>query len=90
MSKKEKQQLRLFATPPPKDFTWEELLAVTRGSGFAESCDGGSHYTFEHTSGYRFRMSKTHPSGVLKLYQIKAAKEALTTTGREDSQHNEQ
>jgi len=32
---------------------------------------------FEHENGYRFRMSKTHPSGILKKYQIDAAKEAL-------------
>lgn len=32
---------------------------------------------FEHTSGFRFRMSKTHPSGILKSYQIHDAKNAL-------------
>lgn len=77
MSKKEKLLLKLFVIPPPKDFTWQELLTVARRAGFTESCEGGSHYTFEHTNGYRFIMSKTHPSGILKLYQINAAKEAI-------------
>lgn len=81
MSRKEKQLRKLFATPPPKDFTWSELLTVMHGAGFVESCNGGSHYTFEHTSGYRTIMSKTHPSGVLKRYQVDAAKEALGTVG---------
>lgn len=81
MSKKEKQRLKLFAIPPPKDFTWEELVTVMRSAGFIESCYGGSHYTFEHTNGYRFGMSKTHPSGILKQYQVKAAKEALVAVG---------
>jgi len=81
MSKKEKQLRKLFATPPPKDFTWNELLTVMRGAGFVESCNGGSHYTFEHTNGYRTIMSKTHPDGILKQYQVKAAKEALSTVG---------
>lgn len=81
MSKQEKQRLKLFATPPPKNFTWEELLAVMHRANFTESCNGGSHYTFEHTSGYRFQMSKTHPSGILKRYQVDAAKEALVSIG---------
>lgn len=81
MSKKEKQLKKLFSTPSPKDFTWSELLSVMRGADFVESCNGGSHYTFEHTNGYRIRMSKTHPAGILKQYQVNAAKEALNTVG---------
>lgn len=67
--------------PPPKDFTWEELVAVMNAADFREYCDGGSHYTFEHASGFSFGMSKTHPSGILKRYQLDAAKEALRAVG---------
>jgi predicted RNA binding protein YcfA (HicA-like mRNA interferase family) len=81
MSKKEKHLRKLFAIPPPKDFTWSELLTVMRGAGFVESCNGGSHYTFEHTNGYRTSMSKTHPDGILKRYQVDTAKEALGNVG---------
>lgn len=82
MSKKEKRIGRLFNIPPPKDFSWTELVAVLKGVGFKEYCDGGSHYTFEHpASGFSFGMSKTHPSGILKRYQVDAAKEALRTVG---------
>ena len=78
MSKREKLYQRLHRVPPPKDFTWEELLTLMRRFGFEESCDGGSHYIFEcGDTGYRFSMSKTHPSGILKKYQVEAAKEAI-------------
>lgn len=77
MSKKDKRIQKLFSIPPPNDFRWEDLLGITRSAGFTEYCNSGSHYIFQHTSGYTFTMSKTHPSGILKPYQIKAAKEAL-------------
>jgi predicted RNA binding protein YcfA (HicA-like mRNA interferase family) len=77
MSKSDKRIRRLFAIPPPKDFSWKELVALLNSAGFREYCDGGSHFTFEHANGYSFSMSKTHPSGILKRYQVDAAKEAL-------------
>jgi len=36
---------------------------------------------FEHKSGFRFRMSKTHPSGILKTYQVSEAKKVLKHIG---------
>lgn len=77
MSKKDKLFQRLKRLPSVKDFTWEELVTLMRQAGFSETCKGGSHYMFEHASGFRFSMSKTHPSGILKKYQIDAAIEAL-------------
>jgi hypothetical protein len=32
-------------------------------------------------------MSKTHPSGILKPYQVKAAKEALIANGFKTGEH---
>lgn len=81
MSKRDKRIRRLFAIPPPIDFSWSELIAVMKAAGFREYCDGGSHYTFEHSSGYSFVVSKTHPSGILKHYQVVDAKEALCFVG---------
>jgi predicted RNA binding protein YcfA (HicA-like mRNA interferase family) len=80
MSKRDKLLVKLFTTPPPKGFAWEELIAVMTHSGFVNFCDGGSHYTFEHATGLRISISRTHPAGLLKPYQIKAAKEAITRT----------
>ncbi|MFY9261450.1 MAG: type II toxin-antitoxin system HicA family toxin [Gallionella sp.] len=79
MSKKEKQEDRLFASPKPKDFRWEDLVSVLKRYGFSESCQGGSHYTFQHISGHTFKMSKSHPGGILKGYQIDNAKEAIAS-----------
>jgi hypothetical protein len=81
MSKKEKLLARLCANPSPKDFPWQEFVTLMGSYGFESKCGGGSHYMFEHTSGFRFGMSKTHPSGVLKSYQIRDAKNALKHIG---------
>ena len=78
MSKKLKLLIKLRKIPSPKDFPWSDLVTLLRQAGFEESCESGSHYMFEHVkSGFRFGMSKTHPSGILKRYQIDAAKSAL-------------
>ena len=37
---------------------------------------------FEHSRGFRFGASKTHPSGLLKRYQIKNAIDALATVSK--------
>jgi predicted RNA binding protein YcfA (HicA-like mRNA interferase family) len=66
----------LFAVPLPKTFSWEELITVMAQAGFSNECKGGSHYTFEHQTGLRVVISKTHPTGILKPYQIKAANSA--------------
>lgn len=81
MSKKEKRLERLFKMPPPRDFTWDELISVMDAASFSSNCDGGSHYAFEHKSGYQIHVSKTHPSGILKRYQIDAVKDALQDVG---------
>lgn len=81
VSKKLKLLNKLRAVPIPRDFSWNDLLTVMRSAGFKEECDGGSHYSFEHTSGFRMTMSKTHPSGILKVYQVRAAIDALDQVG---------
>lgn len=81
MSKKEKLLAKLSASPSPKDFPWHDLVTLMVYYGFESTCGGGSHYMFEHSSGFRFRMSKTHPSGILKTYQVRDAKNALKHIG---------
>lgn len=91
MSKREKLHQRLFAIPPPKDFTWDELITLMRGYGFKESCSSGSHYIFEHiATDFRCRASKTHPSGLLKRYQIDNIKEAINHVNSVSEKENEQ
>jgi hypothetical protein len=81
VSKKEKLLASLRADPPPKDFRWADLVTLLRHHEFTATCNGGSHYTFDHPSGFSFGASKTHPGGLLKAYQVKAAKDALNAIG---------
>lgn len=79
LSKKQKLLEKLLRKPAPTDFTWEELVTLMRHHQFDvhSPAGGGSHYTFQHESGFCFMASKTHPSGLLKVYQVRDAKEAL-------------
>jgi hypothetical protein len=82
MSKRSKRLAKLCAIPAPKDYSWDDLVALLCSVGFEERCNGGSHFTFTHTSsGFVLMVSRTHPSGILKSYQIKAAKDALRQIG---------
>jgi len=81
MSKKEKLLAKLCAIPSPRDFPWHDLITLMGNYGFKSTCKSGSHYIFEHTSGFRFSMSKTHPSGILKAYQVNDVKKALKHIG---------
>lgn len=80
MSSKKLTQ-KLWGTPRPKDFSWDDLITLMKHHGFVVKCQKGSHHTFTHTSGFKFKASKTHPGGVLKDYQVIAAKEALVSIG---------
>lgn len=77
MSTQEKLLAKLARKPAPNDFRWVDLITLMEGHGFKVSCSGGSHHRFLHASGYLFRASKTHPSGLLLTYQIKDALGAL-------------
>ncbi len=83
MSKKQKLLAKLFRLPAPADFTWDELVTLMSHHDFEAHppSGGGSHYTFQHRDGFTFTMSRTHPSGILKSYQVKNAKEALRAVG---------
>ena len=79
MSRREKLLAKLRASPA--NFRWSELETLMSQHDFTASCTGGSHYVFEHKSGFTFSASKTHPSGILKHYQVKEALEALARVG---------
>ena len=81
MSKQQKLLTRFKKRPSQVDFTWEDFVTLMKTLNFTESCSGGSHYIFEHKSGYKFSASKTHPKGVLKMYQFKDAIAAMKAAG---------
>lgn len=81
MSKRDKLLSRLVGPPTPRDFPWNDLLTLMGRFGFAHRCSGGSHFIFEHDSGFRLTVSRTHPGGVLKAYQVKDVLQALIHVG---------
>ena len=81
MSKKDKRLLRIFKIPPPKDFTWDELISIMDSLDFKSQCAGGSHYMFEHKTGVKVGVSKSHPNGILKKYQIDEVTSILEKLG---------
>jgi predicted RNA binding protein YcfA (HicA-like mRNA interferase family) len=85
VSKQDKLRARLAKKPPPKDFSWDELITLMKANDFSVSCGSGSHHRFQHTSGLTLSISKTHPSGLLKAYQVKSALEALDAIDSKNS-----
>ncbi|MBM4311797.1 MAG: type II toxin-antitoxin system HicA family toxin [Deltaproteobacteria bacterium] len=81
MSKKEKLLKKLYATPSPKDFSWDEVEALAGHYGFTLERTRGSHFVFEHASGIRLMLSRPHGSSGIKHYQIDAIIEALRLVG---------
>lgn len=78
MSQKEKLEQRLRRTPPPKDFTWDELITLMTAHGFDASCGSGSHYKFyNEAQKFTVVIAKPHPSNEMKQYQIKDALAAI-------------
>lgn len=77
MTKRDKRLERLLAKP--KDFTWDEMLAVMKQYNCQWFPNGGgsSHGVFQHESGLVFNSYRPHPSGIVLRYQLSAAIEFL-------------
>ena len=72
MSKKEKLIARLLSKP--KDFTFEELIALLGYFGYHQDNPGktsGSRVAFTNDEGDYIRLHKPHPKNILKEYQVK-------------------
>ena len=85
MSKKEKLLKRFLSIPHPTDFRWDELVTMLSGLGFDafESTGGSSHKHFVHrgNADWAIVQARPHPSGILKIYQIKQVTEFLREKG---------
>ena len=80
MSRREKALTRLKSKP--KDFTWEELVALMTACGYELKKIGGSGRKFVHiATGTVMYMHQPHPSNVLKAYQVREAIDELTEKG---------
>ncbi|AON58469.1 TPA: type II toxin-antitoxin system HicA family toxin [Pasteurella multocida] len=78
MSKITKLRDKLYKTPPPTDFTWENLKTLLTSLGFNEVQGNGSRVKFIHdVLDFPIIIHKPHPQNTLKQYSIKQIKEAL-------------
>ncbi|MDH5475802.1 MAG: type II toxin-antitoxin system HicA family toxin [Cyclobacteriaceae bacterium] len=78
MSKKDKL-IRRFLNMPT-DFHYDEMVKLLGYFGFNEVAKGktsGSRVKFEDSEGVPIMLHKPHPSGIMKMYQMKQVKEVL-------------
>jgi len=69
MTKQEKLLNRLISRP--KDFTYNELIRLLRGSGYKELQGSGSRVVFRNeVIKHTIKLHRPHPGNVLKRYQI--------------------
>lgn len=85
MSKKEKLLQRFLATPPVKDFRWDDFVTLMDQLGFdlREKKGGSSHkyFEFREDKNVVIDIHRPHPSGILWGVQIKAVREKLKELG---------
>lgn len=79
MSRKDKQLARL--REGPRDYTWDEAVAVLSACGFELENRSGSRRAFVHYSGRKLIMHRPHPDPRLKRYQVLDVIEALRDVG---------
>jgi hypothetical protein len=78
MSKKEKLIARFKSMP--SDFHYDEMVNLLGYFDFQEVKKGktsGSRVKFTNPEGVPIMLHKPHPSGIMKLYQLKQIKEVL-------------
>ena len=82
MSRKDKLIARLKVCP--KDFTWDELVAVLGLLGYDEVSfgkTGGSRRRFVRASSPTIMLHKPHPAKIVKLYALRDVIEVLKSEG---------
>ena len=68
----------------PKDLTWDELVKLLEGLGYAEAArgkTGGSRRRFVHATAPTIELHKPHPSNIVKMYVIDDVLRVLTEGG---------
>jgi predicted RNA binding protein YcfA (HicA-like mRNA interferase family) len=82
MTRRDKLVARLKSRP--KDFTWDELVKLLEGLGYAEAAKGktgGSRRRFIHASAPTIALHKPHPGNIVKMYVIDDVLRVLTEGG---------
>ena len=78
MSKKEKLIVRFLSMP--SDFHYDEMVTLLGYFGYYEVKKGktsGSRVKFENEEEVPIILHRPHPSGIMKMYQMKQVKEIL-------------
>jgi hypothetical protein len=79
-SKQRRTLAAVFSNPMPKTLPWNDLEALLRAVG-SEVVEGdGSRVAFR-LKGARVSFRRPHPGNEAQAYQIRAAREFLTTLG---------
>lgn len=68
----------------PKDLTWDELVRLLDGLGYAEVVTGktgGSRRRFVHDTAPTIALHKPHPDNTVKMYVIDDVLRVLTEEG---------
>lgn len=84
MTKKERLKSKFMETPPPKDFTWNDLISVMGSYGYELKPGKGSHFAFYCAeSGHYVRgIPKPHSGGnAVKQIYIKKIRQSLESEG---------
>jgi len=82
MAKRDKLLLRFLSKP--KDFTWQELVALLERFGYSKvagGTSGGSRVRFVHADHPPISLHRPHPRPVLKRYQVEQIEEVLRGEG---------
>lgn len=82
MSRRDKLIARLKGRP--RDFTWEELVRLLEGLGYAEAKTGrtgGSRRRFVHPTAPVIALHKPHPGNIVKMYVVDDVLRMLTEEG---------
>jgi HicA-like toxin of HicAB toxin-antitoxin system len=82
MARRDKLLIRFLSKP--KDFTWQELVALLEGFGYSRAGggkSGGSRVRFVHADRPPISLHRPHPRPVLKRYQVEQIEEVLRGEG---------
>jgi hypothetical protein len=82
MARRDKLLIRFLSKP--KDFTWQELVALLEGLGYSRAAggkSGGSRVRFVHEDHPPISLHRPHPRPVLKRYQVEQIEEVLRGEG---------
>ena len=72
MGRAEKALERLLSVPTPRDYTWDELVAVMGRLNYELKSTGGSARKFIHrATRATLMLHEPHPGSILKVYQVR-------------------